>query len=404
MISTLKRKFRLFRPAIMEEICSSEFSSSDVVEITDDSGVLVEELDQSATFCSTSSNKSSSLEIPSIIRHHHHHPFRNRSIHFEEEQSSSCRGNRIGHSSVSIVTTTTTTASSGSQSTATTSTLVMKHHGTLTVERLEHCNNLSNTIHGGGGGAESSESSPSWASSSTTSNTPNFCSDDLAFEFNQKCATNTSSDNLHQLSPVSSLFQGQTQSSTQLSQQQQQQQQQPPPQQSQFNHQMNHTSHHLNSIGCSCTSSSKNSIEALNDEQQQHNGPITEFNSNQLVNNSTTVTTTSNVKSSSGPCSPCSPDSRCGGGFPFYHRNSADRIQQKRGSGEMERNRASKSNGRLARLLRRTHSAGCSKDVPAHALFLREKLMLDYLASGRKSCQLSLLSDDEDDDDDDDDG
>ncbi|RWS01475.1 regulator of G-protein signaling 12-like protein, partial [Dinothrombium tinctorium] len=29
--------------------------------------------------------------------------------------------------------------------------------------------------------------------------------------------------------------------------------------------------------------------------------------------------------------------------------------------------------GRIARLLRRTHSAGCSKDVPSHALFLREK-------------------------------
>lgn len=29
--------------------------------------------------------------------------------------------------------------------------------------------------------------------------------------------------------------------------------------------------------------------------------------------------------------------------------------------------------GRIVRLLRRTHSAGCSKDVPSHALFLREK-------------------------------
>lgn len=29
--------------------------------------------------------------------------------------------------------------------------------------------------------------------------------------------------------------------------------------------------------------------------------------------------------------------------------------------------------GRLARLLRRTHSAGCSKDVPPYAIFLREK-------------------------------
>lgn len=30
--------------------------------------------------------------------------------------------------------------------------------------------------------------------------------------------------------------------------------------------------------------------------------------------------------------------------------------------------------GRLARLLRRTHSAGCSKDVPPYAIFLREKV------------------------------
>ncbi|XP_076360187.1 uncharacterized protein LOC143252237 [Tachypleus tridentatus] len=34
----------------------------------------------------------------------------------------------------------------------------------------------------------------------------------------------------------------------------------------------------------------------------------------------------------------------------------------------------SKGTEKISRLLRRTHSAGCSKDVPAHALFLREKL------------------------------
>ncbi|XP_013781250.2 regulator of G-protein signaling 3-like [Limulus polyphemus] len=34
----------------------------------------------------------------------------------------------------------------------------------------------------------------------------------------------------------------------------------------------------------------------------------------------------------------------------------------------------SKSTEKFSRLLRRTRSAGCSKDVPAHALFLREKL------------------------------
>lgn len=37
--------------------------------------------------------------------------------------------------------------------------------------------------------------------------------------------------------------------------------------------------------------------------------------------------------------------------------------------------------GRLARLLRRTHSAGCSKDVPSHALFLREKPMKHHATS-----------------------
>ncbi|XP_013784245.1 regulator of G-protein signaling 12-like [Limulus polyphemus] len=36
----------------------------------------------------------------------------------------------------------------------------------------------------------------------------------------------------------------------------------------------------------------------------------------------------------------------------------------------------SKGTERISRLLRRTHSAGCSKDVPAHALFLREKPMV----------------------------
>ncbi|CAG2119104.1 unnamed protein product [Medioppia subpectinata] len=29
--------------------------------------------------------------------------------------------------------------------------------------------------------------------------------------------------------------------------------------------------------------------------------------------------------------------------------------------------------GKIAKLLRRTHSAGCSKDVPSYALFLSEK-------------------------------
>ncbi|XP_076320858.1 regulator of G-protein signaling 3-like [Tachypleus tridentatus] len=33
----------------------------------------------------------------------------------------------------------------------------------------------------------------------------------------------------------------------------------------------------------------------------------------------------------------------------------------------------SKGTERISRLLKRTHSAGCSKDIPAHALFLREK-------------------------------
>lgn len=32
--------------------------------------------------------------------------------------------------------------------------------------------------------------------------------------------------------------------------------------------------------------------------------------------------------------------------------------------------------GKLAKLLRRTHSAGCSKDIPSYALFLREKPMV----------------------------
>ncbi|RWS05959.1 regulator of G-protein signaling 12-like protein, partial [Dinothrombium tinctorium] len=49
--------------------------------------------------------------------------------------------------------------------------------------------------------------------------------------------------------------------------------------------------------------------------------------------------------------------------------------------------------GRIAKLLRRTHSAGCSKDVPSHALFLREKPMASYFHVLRRHHKSNLESD-----------
>jgi hypothetical protein len=43
--------------------------------------------------------------------------------------------------------------------------------------------------------------------------------------------------------------------------------------------------------------------------------------------------------------------------------------------------------GRLARLLRRTHSAGCSKDIPPYALFLREKAGVSCLEKSYPNMQ-----------------
>ena len=45
--------------------------------------------------------------------------------------------------------------------------------------------------------------------------------------------------------------------------------------------------------------------------------------------------------------------------------------------------------GRLARLLRRTHSAGCSKDIPPYALFLREKSSVCCLSDCASGSHLS---------------
>lgn len=259
---------------------------------------MVEELDPPQVKCRTGPLKSVApppLKIPRIILQPSSSPSppsTRSSPHFLPED---CSVDLISSSPTwSSGSSSSSSSSSSSRSSSCGSIYVMKHHGALTVDRIEHCG----SHHG-----ESSESSPSWASSSA-SNTPNFSSDGLAFEFNQKCSTTASADNL--LSPSSG--------------------------------------------------------------GGYHQRPIVNSHSTDRLS---TTECNSNATPSS-PCSPCSPDSRCGGGFPFYHRSSSERMQQKRGSGEMERNRI-KSGGRFSKLLRRTHSAGCSKDVPAHALFLQDK-------------------------------
>ncbi|XP_013781190.1 regulator of G-protein signaling 3-like [Limulus polyphemus] len=49
----------------------------------------------------------------------------------------------------------------------------------------------------------------------------------------------------------------------------------------------------------------------------------------------------------------------------------------------------SKGTEKISRLLRRTHSAGCSKDVPAHALFLREELHVTEAKSADSSSAMT---------------
>jgi hypothetical protein len=56
---------------------------------------------------------------------------------------------------------------------------------------------------------------------------------------------------------------------------------------------------------------------------------------------------------------------------PQQQAGSSSSSSSRRRKGSMAF--VSSSSGKIAKLLRRTHSAGCSKDVPSYALFLSEK-------------------------------
>ena len=92
---------------------------------------------------------------------------------------------------------------------------------------------------------------------------------------------------------------------------------------------------------------------------------------------------------SSPPVSPISPDSKDGGKVEFLvfdsESDSEDRSTRpivktsERSSSAKEKSDRDRETRRarfkkILRPLRRSHSAGCAKDVPAHALFLRHEL------------------------------